>query len=213
MIMSQYLEFFSQFVIAIIASSILAAYYLRLKGISKYTRKFSFTMVAVSFLMVAILNSVGGSIAVSISLFGALSLLRFRSIVRDTDDMAFLFVSLASGLAAGTDNFSIAAAVLLCFCVLVYVFKFLEQHEADKDLIYIDISVIGDTSSKFVLETVRLLEITGLALVSISENPQKSINRYKFKCNQTEEQAILVLDQIKQIPGIVRCTLSSNETQ
>lgn len=211
--MNQYFEIFIQFVIAIIASSILAAYYLRRKGISAYTRKFAFTMVAVSFLMVAILNSVGGSIAVSISLFGALSLLRFRSLVRDTDDMAFLFVSLATGLAAGTGNFSIAAAVLMCYCILVYVFKLLEQHEADKDLMYIDITVIGDTSSKLVLDTVRLLEITGLSLVSISENSQKSLNRYKFKCNQTEEQAILALDKLKQIPGIVRCTLSSNDTQ
>lgn len=209
--MNLYLEIFSQFSIAIVAASILAAYYLRLKDISAYTRKFSFTMVAVSFLMVAILNSVGGSIAVSISLFGALSLLRFRSLVRDTDDMAFLFVALASGLAAGTGNFLIAIAILVCFCLLVFVFKFLEQHEADKDLIHVDIITKGDINTNFMIKSIRELEIKGLALVSISENLQKSLNRYRFKCNQSEEQALLVLDQIKQMPGILRCTVSKNE--
>jgi len=71
---------------------------------------FSFvnTLVILSMLMTLVMMVIGNNIARAFGLAGAMSIIRFRTVVKDTRDTAFVFYALASGMASGTGNLKIS---------------------------------------------------------------------------------------------------------
>jgi uncharacterized membrane protein YhiD involved in acid resistance len=51
-----------------------------------------------------IMMAIGSNIALSLGLVGALSIIRFRTVIKDTKDMTFLFMAIAIGLTAGANT-------------------------------------------------------------------------------------------------------------
>ncbi len=86
------------------------------------TVSFSFvnTLVLLSMLMALVMMVIGNNIARAFGLAGAMSIIRFRTVVKDTRDTAFVFYSLAVGMAAGTGNLKIA--IIGSFLVGLFIF-------------------------------------------------------------------------------------------
>ena len=87
------------------------------KGLS-YSQSFTQTIVYVSVVVSLVMMVIGGSLARAFALVGALSIIRFRTVVKDTKDTSFVFASLAIGMAAGTSNYALAADGLLMIALL-----------------------------------------------------------------------------------------------
>ena len=77
------------------------------KGLS-YSASFTFTMVLLTVAGSILMMIVGNSLARAFSLFGAFSIIRFRTAIKETKDIAFVFISLIMGMAVGTNNYTIA---------------------------------------------------------------------------------------------------------
>lgn len=77
------------------------------RGLS-HSQSFLFTMVIIGVLGTVILMVVQNNLIGAFALLGAFSLIRFRTIVKETRDVAFIFFALAVGVAVGTNNYSIA---------------------------------------------------------------------------------------------------------
>lgn len=90
------------------------------RGIS-FSPSFVFTLVLVGPIIAAVMMVIGNSIARAFGAFGAFSIIRFRTAIKDTKDMAFIFWSLALGMAAGTGNYLIAVSTLVAVSVFAFV--------------------------------------------------------------------------------------------
>lgn len=90
------------------------------KGLS-YSQSFTQTLFFVAIIVAIVMMVIGSSLAKAFALVGALSIIRFRTVVKDTRDIAFVFLALAVGMAAGTSNYFLAilSASLVCFFALV----------------------------------------------------------------------------------------------
>ena len=64
---------------------------------------------------------VGNSLARAFALFGAFSIIRFRTAIRDSRDIAFVFFALVIGMGVGTNNHLIAliSTVLICLIIII----------------------------------------------------------------------------------------------
>ncbi len=82
-------------------------YRLTHKGLS-YSQSFSQTIVFVTLIVAIVMMVIVGSLARAFALVGALSIIRFRTVLKDTKDMAYIFGALALGMAAGTSNYFLA---------------------------------------------------------------------------------------------------------
>jgi len=72
------------------------------------TKSFAVTLVLLSILIAMVTQIIGQNVALAFSLVGALSIVRFRTVVRDTEDTAFVIFSVVLGMAVGTQNLSVA---------------------------------------------------------------------------------------------------------
>lgn len=77
------------------------------KGLS-YSQSFTQTIFLVAIIVALVMMVIGGSVARAFALVGALSIIRFRTVVKDTRDTAFVFAALALGMAAGTSAYLLA---------------------------------------------------------------------------------------------------------
>jgi hypothetical protein len=72
------------------------------------TNGFAVTLVLLSVLIAMVTQIIGSNVALAFSLVGALSIVRFRTVVRDTEDTAFVIFSVVIGMAIGTQNLVVA---------------------------------------------------------------------------------------------------------
>ncbi len=93
------------------------------KGLS-YSQGFTQTIVFIAPIVAMVMMVIGNSLSRAFALVGALSIIRFRTVVKDTKDTAFVFMALAAGMAAGTSNHFLALTGTTVFAVIsVALFK------------------------------------------------------------------------------------------
>lgn len=89
------------------------------KGLS-YSQSFMITNVFVSVIVCMVIMIIGNNLARAFALVGALSIIRFRTVVKDTKDTAYIFWSLASGMATGTGSYFLALAGNVILSLIAY---------------------------------------------------------------------------------------------
>ncbi len=87
------------------------------------TATFPATLVLLSVLIAMVTQVIGDNIARAFSLVGALSVVRFRTVVRDTKDTAFVIAAVAVGMAIGLGQGLVAVCGLVIFGCGAYIFR------------------------------------------------------------------------------------------
>ena len=107
--------------IGIVLSVILALYYGKY-GTSLSNRiRFSFNLPLLALITLLVISIVKSSLALSLGLVGALSIVRFRTAIKDPEELINLFLAIAIGLGLGADQripTIVAFAIIMLFQVL-----------------------------------------------------------------------------------------------
>ncbi len=90
----------------------------------KYSISLMHTLVYLTMIVSFVMMIIGSDIARAFSLVGALSVIRFRTAIKDTKDTSFVFWSLAAGMAAGVGYYQVAIVGSAMIGVLVLVVYF-----------------------------------------------------------------------------------------
>jgi hypothetical protein len=97
----------------------IAAVYRGTRRHGPVSHSFLDTLVLLAMIMAVVMMVIGNSIARAFGLAGAMSIIRFRTVVKDVRDTAFVFFSLGAGMASGTGNLKIAALGTLSVGLLI----------------------------------------------------------------------------------------------
>ena len=90
------------------------------KGMS-YSQSFMITNIFLSVIVCMVIMTVGNSISRAFALVGALSIIRFRTVIKDTKDIVYIFWSLAAGMACGTGSYFIALVSALIITIVAFI--------------------------------------------------------------------------------------------
>lgn len=108
-----------------IALSFLVAYtYKKTHKSVSYSQSFVTSLVMLLPLVALIINIVSSNVARAIGVFGAFSIIRFRTPIKDSRDMIYIFWSLAVGLAIGAGEISIAITSSVVMSALAHFLQF-----------------------------------------------------------------------------------------
>lgn len=85
-----------------------------------YNRKFNWSLVIMHLITVVVMMMISSNIAVSLGMVGALSIVRFRTAVKDSRDTMFIFWAMAEGLCVSSQNWRLTfTTVLFIAAVLI----------------------------------------------------------------------------------------------
>ena len=94
-------------------------YYISSEKIA-YNRKFNWSLVIMHLITVIVMMMISSNIAVSLGMVGALSIVRFRTAVKDSRDTMFIFWAMAEGLCVSSQNWRMTfTSVLFIAAVLI----------------------------------------------------------------------------------------------
>ena len=111
----------------IVCTLILAIYiFLVYKWIHKnefYSKNFNLSLIALALITAAVILTIQSNIIVSLGMVGALSIVRFRTAIKDPLDLVFLFWSIAIGIICGAGFATIAIMTSIVLTIVVFVFS------------------------------------------------------------------------------------------
>lgn len=108
----------------IIAIIIYSTYYFSSKK-ENYNHHFSLTLVVILLISIVIMLMISSNIVVSLGMVGALSIIRFRTAIKDSKDTIFLFWAITEGLCIGASNFKLALITTLFISVIILIINYI----------------------------------------------------------------------------------------
>lgn len=104
---------------------------------------------------VLIITIVKSSLALSLGLVGALSIVRFRTPIKEPEELAYLFMAIAMGLGLGANQtVTTAVASLVILGVMASIGRYGKNPSAKNIYLSIDVKLTDSASSEFHLEKI-----------------------------------------------------------
>ncbi len=108
----------------LVAGVIYITYRITYTGVS-YNNKFAITNFVILLIASVLMMMISSNIAISLGMVGALSIVRYRTAIKDPNDTLFLFWSIIEGLCVGAQMLLLAAISTLFIAVVIIVFSYL----------------------------------------------------------------------------------------
>tara|TARA_B100001121_G_scaffold307735_1_gene329863 strand:- start:842 stop:1570 length:729 start_codon:yes stop_codon:yes gene_type:complete len=174
------------FIVAIILSTILAFLiklsYLKISKSLNDKEHFSDIFVPLAIITTLVITVIKFSLALSLGLVGALSIVRFRAAIKEPEELVYLFFVIGIGLANGANQFFIAIIATLITIIILY-FRKIYNDRKNKDNIsdsstnIMQIEILGQkqNSDAFVKKLKKNLIYLNLKSFS-SDNEVKQLN-------------------------------------
>ena len=111
-----------------------------------YSQSFMLTSIFVAVIVCMVIMVIGNNLARAFALVGALSIIRFRTVVKDTKDTAYIFWALAAGMAAGTGSYFLAIAGSLVIALIAYALNITNYGSIHKSEFILQFRIKNDDS-------------------------------------------------------------------
>ena len=110
----------------LIGAVIFATYYVTYKGVA-YNVKFNLSLVIILLISIVIMLMISSNIVISLGMVGALSIVRFRTAIKDSRDTVFIFWAIAEGLSVGSRNFKLSFITTLFIAAILVITSMLPK--------------------------------------------------------------------------------------
>ena len=114
-------------VAALIGVVIFMSYKLTHTG-SAYSARFNVSLLMLAMVTTLVMSVIGNNVALSLGMVGALSIVRFRTAVKDPRDTAYIFWCISVGICCGVSEYRVAVAGSAVIFVLLVVFGLVQDN-------------------------------------------------------------------------------------
>lgn len=175
---------------------------------------FIMTMVVLSMVVALVMMVIGNSIARAFSLVGALSIIRFRSVVKDNRDIAYIFLALAAGMAAGIGLYTLAIFGVGTILGLLVLLDFVKFGQPMRDLFLLRFQYIPSDMDEDVyvkifdqyLQSFRRISVKSIRLGQYVEHAYL----VRLRKEVSEEKFIVALSALE---GMERVNLLTEDSE
>ena len=188
--------------LGVVLSTLLAWYYSRYGEALSNRARFAGLLPVLCLITVLVISVVKSSLTLSLGLVGALSIVRFRTAIKDPEELLLLFMAIAIGLGLGADQ-QIPTVIATCVLMAVLIGRRLSSLRAKKRNLYLNIRVPGDeTTATF--ESVNEILARHARFVDMrrADHLDHSLQlTYFLDCGDPNQLARLMGDLDRTLPG------------
>ena len=129
------LDILTRFVGALLCGFLIAWLHRSTRQNTDPSSSFFATLVLLSVLIAMVTQVIGDNVARAFSLVGALSIVRFRTVLRDTEDTAYVIFAVVTGMAVGAKNVWVAGLgfVVVAIAAMVLKWSFVSGSDPEPD--------------------------------------------------------------------------------
>lgn len=165
-----------------------------------YSRKFNFTLLMLTILTTGVMAVIGNNLALSLGMVGALSIVRFRTAVKDSRDTAYIFWTIIAGICCGSGDFEVAAVCSGMVFIVTVLFGYARN---DDRMLFI---VRTDRENAGQAEATVFRYFGTRAKMRVKNTTDSSAEMiWEFtgaQLKKSEKNKIPLLDAIYEMPGV-----------
>ena len=163
-----------------------------------YSRSFAVTLVGMTVLTAMVTLAISTNIVISLGMVGALSIVRFRTAVKDPLDLLYLFWAITTGITAGAGMYLLVLVAAVVMITMIFIF----YHKQQKGRIYIAvIHYIGDEAGDNVIRAFGKMKYF---IKSKTVRKGKTEMAVEVYC---KDKDTFFLDKIRDVEGVEDATL------
>lgn len=87
-----------------------------------YSKKFNVSLITLTVLTSTVMTVIGNNVALSLGMVGALSIVRFRTAIKDSRDTTYIFWTIIIGICCGVGDYIVAAVGSAVVFVVLLIF-------------------------------------------------------------------------------------------
>ncbi len=198
---------FTTIVMCMVITVLVAAYifmvYRMMNRKAFYNRNFNLSLIALAVITAAIILTIQSNIVISLGMVGALSIVRFRTAVKDPMDLVFLFWSISAGIICGA-GFAVVAVVASVIITVIILL-------CDKMPVGTAAVILLVNSTDYKTED-RIMEVVGRHCES---SKVKARNLTKDKLNMAIEvktgEGGKLVEQLMDLPNVTSASLVDHD--
>jgi uncharacterized membrane protein YhiD involved in acid resistance len=176
-----------------------------------YLRGFVQTIALGGLVAALVMLAIGDDVARGLGMVGALTLIRFRTTLKDTRDLIFMFASLGIGVACGVQAFATALMGTLMFCLAAIYLSWSEFGSRLQFDVMLRFQGPADAEHGEQVRAVLNRYCRGLSLIdlrSAGNNVQEFAYHLKLAKQGTE---VALMRELEQVPGVGAATLFTRD--
>ncbi len=183
------------------------------KGLN-YSASFAISMIMLTMITSIVIMVIGNNLARAFGMVGAMSIIRFRTAVKDASDIMFIFFALTIGLAAGVKMYAVAIYGTL-FISLIYLliskfsFRLSRQREYLLQVVATDEEETGMESLAVIRKNCRRFRLVNAKAMGEEGHEQMEYSFHVFL--KDENQGEELIRELKKNPNIRHVNLFFDE--
>ena len=165
-----------------------------------YSNNFSLTLVLMTLITCPVVMCIRDSLQLSMGMVGALSIVRFRTAVKDPMDTAYMFWALTMGILLGAGQFFLTVCAVVGIAVLITVLVHIQSKGMNSFLLVVR---LGDEAERAVSQIVSSTRMQQLKSKTVSANGIEAT--YEVRVDKPDA----LLNKLRAVPGVYDATLVS----
>lgn len=163
-----------------------------------YSRSFAITLVGMTILTAMVTLAISTNIVISLGMVGALSIVRFRTAIKDPLDLLYLFWAITTGITSGAGMYLLVAVTAVIMIVMVLIF----YNKQQKGRIYI--AVVHYDGDEVGDDVIRCFGKMKYFIKSKTVRKGKTEMAVEVYC---KDRDMFFLDKIRDLEGVDDATL------
>ena len=185
-------------VLALAAGLFIAWIYRRNYRGVMYSNNFTLTLVMMTLITCPVVMCIRESIQLSMGMVGALSIVRFRTAVKDPLDTAYMFWALTMGILLGAGQFFLTACAVVGIGLLLTVLVHVQSKGLNSYLLVVR---MAEESERQANQLVNNLKVMQLKSKTVSANGVEAT--YEVRVDKPDA----LLNKLRSLPGVYDATL------
>lgn len=170
-----------------------------------YNKGFNVSMAAISMVTAGIVMAMQSNLVISLGMVGALSIVRFRTAIKDSMDLFYLFWSIGVGIMCGASLYELAIFVSLAVTLVVVVFSALPLSFSPYILILKTTREVGEKD---------LMDVISKYSTRTHINSKNiSLEEVNYIIEIRTKQSGEMVEELSKISGVVNATVMYQDTE
>lgn len=199
------LDVFTNMLVALACGIIIALVYRFIYKGPSYSVTYVNSLVLLALVTSIVMLVIGNNLARAFGLVGAMSIIRFRTAVRDVQDIVFIFFSLAIGMASGVGLHVIALAGTIFISLIAIVLVTFNFGAPRKREYLIQISFISDEENEKQIDSILKKHCKKIRLVNmknLGEDHVEVFYQVSYKRKEKSSELLRDLNEFDQIQHV-----------
>ncbi|MCC5916493.1 MAG: DUF4956 domain-containing protein [Cryomorphaceae bacterium] len=207
-------EALANLAVALICGILIAILYrITYKGLS-FSTNFVNAIIMLAMITALVIMVIGNNLARAFGLVGAMSIIRFRTAVKDTQDIMFIFFALGIGLAAGAGTYAICFVGTFFIGAAVFITSRINYAKPTNKEFLLQITGIPETLpenpfAKFIEEHCENYRLINVKSTGEADSARTEFSYYIQMTNR--ENSSMLTKHIKKIEGVDKVNIFMDE--